>query len=194
MDIRFGSVNDSFMILQTNPKLTTNVKINVDTNYNIFLESFDANTTLSSIKFKKYVVNPNSDYSRDLYNFYDSGKILNKFSFDVYKNKTDYNIEKDFSNQFDNFYVSGAKFISSKLYTENIEYLATLYINENIPSYFTIFKIEKSTHESLTDIFKESTVVKTFDLTSKSNIGKYIRKHYDKISGSESLVINSNPG
>lgn len=190
MDNRVQDLKYSFMILQTNPKLTTNIKINVDSSDKIYLESFDTNSILSNISFKKFVVNPNSTYSKDLYNFYNKGNVATSFSYDVYKNKVDYNIETDFSNQFDNFYISGAQTLSSKLYTENIEYFAPLYLNENIPSYFTIFKLDNGVYSTDIEIFKNSIVVKTFDLTTKTNIGRYIRNYFSSISEIESLIVN----
>ena len=44
---------DSFSILKTNVGLTTNLKIVVDSNYGLFMESIDSATELSASKFKK---------------------------------------------------------------------------------------------------------------------------------------------
>ena len=42
----------SFGLLRTNPKLTTNIKLVVDSTDNMFLESFDEVEELSDIRFK----------------------------------------------------------------------------------------------------------------------------------------------
>ena len=44
----------SFSILRTNVGLTTNVKIMVDSSYNLFLESINSTAELNNSKFKKF--------------------------------------------------------------------------------------------------------------------------------------------
>ena len=54
-NIKYRSVRDkSFGLLRTNPKLTTNAKIVIDSSDNIFLSSFSATKNLSSGKFKRF--------------------------------------------------------------------------------------------------------------------------------------------
>jgi len=38
---------DSYMVLRTNPKLTGNVKLVVDTDYNIYIDTFKASAKLN---------------------------------------------------------------------------------------------------------------------------------------------------
>ena len=60
----------SFGLLRTNPKLSSNVKILVDSQDSVFLESFSANDELSKSKYKRYTVSSQGDYYFDLYRFY----------------------------------------------------------------------------------------------------------------------------
>ncbi len=57
----------SFGLLRTNPKLTTNVKLVVDTADVLYLESFSATQELSKSKYKGFKVSSNSNYYFDLY-------------------------------------------------------------------------------------------------------------------------------
>jgi len=51
----------SFSLVRTNPKLTTNIKV-VTNGEDIYLESFSANTELSSSRFKAFKVDAGSTY------------------------------------------------------------------------------------------------------------------------------------
>ena len=42
----------SFMLMKTNPLLTGNIKITIDTNENMWLNTMNANTELSNNKYK----------------------------------------------------------------------------------------------------------------------------------------------
>ena len=46
--------NSSFGLLRANPKLTGNVKVSVDSSGGVWLNSFNANPTLSSDRFKNF--------------------------------------------------------------------------------------------------------------------------------------------
>ena len=50
----------SFSILRTNVGLTTNVKVVVDSSYNLYLESIDSTPSLSQAKLKKFKFNKNN--------------------------------------------------------------------------------------------------------------------------------------
>jgi len=46
--------NSSFALLRTNPKLTSNLKLVVDSKEHIFLSSFKANRILSKVEYQKF--------------------------------------------------------------------------------------------------------------------------------------------
>jgi hypothetical protein len=182
MDNSLFNFQASHLMLSTNPKLTTNVRIMVDSTDNIFLESFDANLELSQYKFKKFRVKPNSSYNKDLYKFYSFGKFPKQFAYEVFKADSNLKILNDFSKQYDNFYKYGAYRLKSKLYEEEASIFAPLWLNDYVPKYFIIFKANSPYYNDFTeDILHKSTIIKTIDLRETSNIGKYIRNYQKTI-------------
>ncbi len=53
---------NSFSIIRTNVGLTTNVKVMVTSDYNLYLESIDSTPDLSLFKYKKMQFNENNYY------------------------------------------------------------------------------------------------------------------------------------
>jgi len=54
--------NVSFQLIRTNPKLTTNVKLTVDTNGGLWFNSINANDQLANQKYKRFPVNESSNH------------------------------------------------------------------------------------------------------------------------------------
>jgi len=191
-------------MLRVNPKLSTNVKLIVDSNYRLFLESFDANSELAKNDFKGFRVSKESNYAYDLYNFYKNGKISQELSYNLFNASDSLSVQKFYSNQYDFFYGYGAYPKPSKLYNEEFAILAPLWIERNnIPDYFIIVRVDDPVSVSTKNIINEndptviaevenpeyfienvlnkSTIIKTVDLTENSNAGKYIRNYvYDE--------------
>jgi len=59
----------SFSLTKTNVGLTTNIKISVDSNYNLYLDSIETTSDLSYDKYKKYIINKSSYYDEFYLNF-----------------------------------------------------------------------------------------------------------------------------
>jgi hypothetical protein len=189
--------NTSFGLIRTNPKLTTNVKLVVDSKYNMYLESFDANSELSKSKYKANRVSNQSSYEYDLSKFYRYGETPSEITHDVYRKFSDLNIKADYSEQFEFQYNYGATSINSKEYDEEFGILAPIWLENIIPDYFIIFRIddpvsiknlnienENINFNIISDpnnfknlILDKSTVIKTFNLSENTEIGKYIRKY-----------------
>ena len=190
----------SFGLARTNPKLTTNIKLVVDSSDKIFLESFDEVEELSDSRFKGYKVSGGT-YAHDLYRFYDNGKFPKEIAYSpVIKDNTE-TVKAKFQEQFDMTYNAGAYTKVSKLYDEEFAMFAPLWIEPlNIPDYFVIFKnpnpVSINTKNSANDAFglqsdafstrpanlydtyvKTSKIHAVIDLTENSNIGRYIRRH-----------------
>ena len=66
--------NSSFGVLRTNPKLTGNLKLTVDSTGGMWFNSMDVNPTLSLQKYKKFSITGKNTYAKDVYNFFDEGK------------------------------------------------------------------------------------------------------------------------
>ena len=133
--------NSSFGLLRTNPKITGNVKVSLDSSGGVWLNSFNANPTLSSDKFKKFEVTGEDSYATDLYNFFDKGTIANDLIFQVGE-LTDGSskAQEDFEFQYDFFYGSGASTLIDKNYTENFSFFQPLWLRDELPEFFVIFK------------------------------------------------------
>ena len=112
--------NSSFGLLRANPKLTGNVKVSVDSSGGVWLNSFNANPTLSSDRFKKFQVTGEDSYATDIYNFFEKGTIGNDLIFQVgqFTDGSKKAVE-DFESQYDFFYGSGAQTLIDKNYQEN---------------------------------------------------------------------------
>lgn len=206
--------NVSACILRTNPKITTNVKIVVDTSNNIYLESFDANDELAKLKYKAFKVGRETSYEYDLRAFYQGGTTPtpSSIAFDLARKYSDNNIYSDYGKQFEFMYNYGAEAIPSKFYTEEFGILAPLWLDKIIPDYFIIFRVDEpisvSNKNATTEdqykaivenpnyfkelILKKSTIIKTYDLTEKSQIGQYIRNYFKKPGFPDSpFIFNS---
>jgi len=187
-------VDKSFQMIRTNTKLTTNMKINVDSELNLYLETFNTNKELSDDKYKHYSISNDSYLEDKIPLFYDG--LPSNIAFDV-KNTSDKDIlYNKYENQFDDLYWSGIKKIEeNKFYTEEFEYFAPLYMKyKDIPSNFIIMRVdgpgvyeESSFDFDITttnkDNFKKEIIekwksVKVFDLTLKSTLGNWIDKNF----------------
>lgn len=134
--------NSSFGLLRTNPKITGNVKVTLDSQQGVWLNSMDANPTLSDQKFKKYQVSGQNTYAKDLYKFFQDGTTNKDVIFEVGKFTDGENKPvEDFSSQYDFFYGSGASTLIDRNYTENFRYLQPLWLRNELPEFFVIFKV-----------------------------------------------------
>lgn len=134
--------NSSFGVLRTNPKLTGNVKITLDSTGGVWLNSMNANPTLSSQKFKKYQVTGNLPYSQDIYNFFNDPSVSNDIIFQVgtFTDGEDKPVD-DFEFQYDFFYGAGASTLIDRNYPENFKYFQPLWLRNELPEFFVIFKV-----------------------------------------------------
>lgn len=191
----------SVQLVRTNPRLTTNVKVVMDSSGNVYLETFDGIEDLSGEKFKGYTTSSNSSYRKDLAEFYDRGGATNDAIFRVKENGDFLAIQSEYNQQYDTTYHSGARPKSSQLYNEQLSFLAPLWGEPNcLPEYFVVFRVDDPVSLSSKDlqnendpsfinniedpgkipenILSKAKVLKTFDLTGGSNQGSYIRQHF----------------
>lgn len=177
----------SFGMTRTNPKLTTNIKVVVDSKDKIFLESFDEAEELSDARFKGFKVSGGS-YSQDLFNFYDKGKFPKAIAYSPVIKDDSLSVKSKFREQYDMTYSAGAYPKISKLYNEEFAVFAPLWLEPlNIPDYFVIFKnpnpigyaagatsIDDNFYKNIVESSKIHAII---DLTENTNIGRYIRRH-----------------
>ena len=134
--------NSSFSVIRTNPKITGNLKITVDSNGSVSFNSMDANRILSNDRFKNFNITGENPFALDVYNFFDRGQLSNDIIFQTARfTRGETEAVNKFSEQYDFFYGSGASALADKNYNESFSYLAPLWINSEIPDYFVIFKV-----------------------------------------------------
>ena len=174
----------SFGLLRTNVGLTTNIKVMVDTNYKLSLDSIDSDVNLSFDKFKKVSFTKDNYYDELIPYFYKDLPADTAFSI-KYENDVE-TMSDDFKNQYDELYNYGARnIVDNKNYTEEYEYFAPLYITKNgLPKKFIIFRIDGSGIGTLRkdnfkiEVLKKLKTVKIFDLTKESALGEWIGKNF----------------
>lgn len=183
--------NQSFAVLRTNPLLTTNVKIMV--NDNVYISSF--NNNVNDINYTATLIDPDkTSYENDLALFY---KGVNKdLIYDVNRKSDDYVVYKDFSNQYEMQYNYGCETNKNKNYKEQYKFFAPLWLDGELPEAFIIVKtdakIEYDENDNpLKDILSNGKIVKTFDLTNKSKIGRYIRNYKNNDNFPKFPIIHS---
>ena len=139
----------SFSILRTNVGLTTNVKVVVDSKYNLYLESINSIPELEIDRLKKMQFNKNNFYDELVPYFFRNIPIdvAYEVKFDGDKSM----MFNNFENQYDDIYQMGARNISNnKDYSEEYEYFAPIYLfKHSIPNYFIIFRVDGPGLENL---------------------------------------------
>jgi hypothetical protein len=169
-------------LLRTNPKLTGNIKITIDSNQDIWLNTIDANIDLSSNRFKKFKLSKDGSYAYDVRKLLDNGRLDSKTLFTL-NNKDETSVKTNIAEQYNTFYWSGCEYFPSLMYNEEFSCFAPLWIDKTIPDYFVIFSSSslvsdnlKSDVENFKDsIIKNSRIVKVFSLKENTNIGTYLR-------------------
>lgn len=179
----------SISLLRSNVALTTNIKIVIDSNYNLYLESYSSNSLLSDKKYKKVLINSDSFLSERYANFFKN--VPTDIAFDVKNDIKSDVIQNTYKNQYDDIYYSGAKNIEDTRYKEEFQFNTTLKIEPtNLPTNFFIFRVDDPGLDEITsdkiipNIINDLKVVSVFDLTNKTSIGKLWKKNYiddDKI-------------
>ena len=159
---------NSFAILRTNVGLTTNIKIMIDSNYNLSLDSIESTDLLQDDKYKKVTFNKNNFWDELIPYFYKNTPLDAAFAI-KFDNDID-TMSNDFQNQYDEIYQYGARnIINNKSYLEEYEYFAPLYISKDkLPQKFIIFRVDGPginllTKENFTtDISQKFKCVKIF--------------------------------
>ena len=178
--------NVSKPLLRTNPKLSTNAKLVVNSTGEMYIESIDATKDLSSVEYKKWAINKNGQWAYDLAKFYSSNKTTSDQIFFTKTKHDDSTVQASFANQIEEDYHYGTTYNYSKLHGEDFRMLAPIWLDKNLPSKFVIFRVEdpaaldfdaNSNLSNMSTILSNSKIIKTFDLNRESDLGTYIRNH-----------------
>ena len=176
-------------LLRTNPKLTTNIKIIADSADKIYLESINASADLASIEYKRNEVSKSGAYSYDIAHFFNSKKTPYDIVYRTKRSESDLSVLDNYQSQLEEDYQYGATLNYSKLYEEKFRIFAPIWADLNMPKKFVIFKVAKpativnfdntaaGNFARIQSMLANAEIVKTFDLTNKSSIGRYVRNH-----------------
>lgn len=188
-------MNNSFQLIRTNPRLTTNIKLIVSSDDNLYLESFNSCKELSDEKYKHRLLNNSAILENEFSKFYD--KLPKKLAFSP---KTEYDVDvmyNQYENQFDNTYFCGSKQVEDQWYKEEFEYFAPLYVRKgSLPNNFIILRVDDSTiydynggnyqlgsltkDNFRTEIINKWKCVSLFDLSTKTKIGSFLDRNINK--------------
>lgn len=186
----------SYGIVRTNPKLTGNVKL-VSNGNDLYLESFSANDQLSSSSFKAFKIDGSGTYDHDVFRFFRNGSFPAELAYEAFQEFRDIDVLSQYGGQYEMFYSYGTRSVASESYTEDLGLLAPLWLNEQIPNYFVVFRLNDpsavnnfnaataNNGESLAQssqkftefVLQNCTAIKTFDLTQTSKLGSYLRRY-----------------
>ena len=179
----------SFQLIRTNPKLTSNLKVSVDSSGEVWMNAIQADPELAKDQYQRYAVDLSKSHEFNVFNFYNKGKTPSKITFKIGTTITQTVTARDLKNQYDfDFYTSGAKYLESKQYAEKFSYFAPLYLNTALPDCFVIFKVKGASNYTAgeqiaseidrtsfsVDFFKQMQLVKVFDMRPESHIGGYL--------------------
>lgn len=181
-----------FQLIRTNPALTGNVKLVINENYDLFLESFDSSRNLKQSRYKHYEITKDQYWKEVLTRFFDKTDSSDVFAVkqnDIYNSLTTY------KNQYDDIYFSGCKIVDDKSYNETYEYSAPLHIKNELPSTFYIFAVDNMTSADFSDFKSNMNLVKTFDLTINSDLGIFLNNIVsDNTKPNHPLVMDTTYG
>ena len=181
-------------MIRTNPLLTTNMKINVDTELNLYLESFNSTRELNNEKYKHFKINETSLLENKILDFYDGLPI--EIAYYVKNNDDKDIVYNKYSEQFDDIYWSGVKKIEqNKFYNEEFEYFAPLYMKyDDLPDNFIIMRVDdpgvyevSNTDYSISETnnknFREEIInkwkcIRNYDLSIKTKLGTWLDTNF----------------
>lgn len=192
--------NLSRPLFRTNPKITSNIKVIIDSSNGLYLESINATKDLADSKYKAYSVSPSGSYSYDVARFYNDNRTPYEMAYSVKRDSSDYSVLDDYSKQFEDEYQYGARFNTSKMYNESFRMFAPIWLDLNVPKHFLIYRVngpspaldlsdsgeDKSTRVDY--MLRNATLVKSFDLSENSKAGQYIRNHINDTDFPKNMV------
>jgi hypothetical protein len=182
----------SYLILRTNPKFTGNIKLTVDSSDNLYLDTFKVSDILSNKKYRKQIVSSNSVFSGDVRNVFSTLPLGEMYRLDA-EDTLNISLPKtDIYKQFNLNYSYGARLFEDELYDDDYAILAPLWINNTLPDYFAIFRVdgvynpETYANSSLSDLaskfFQEGDLIKSWGIKEKTPVGTYLRNHLNELS------------
>lgn len=162
-------INKTVSLESTNVRLTSNIKIVIDSNNKLWLDTIESNQKLANTKYKSFNINQEYSYSTNIKNFAKILKDSNSlFSVKIDEFKT---IDNNLSNSYSKIYKYGCYNDFNDSYKENLRFFAPFYYNTvDKPDAFVIFRSPKNIN-SVEDSIKKGELVKIFNL---KNFNEYV--------------------
>lgn len=183
----------SYLILRTNPKFTGNIKLNVDTSNNLYLDTFKISDILNNKKYRKQKVSGESVFSSDIRKTFGDMPLGELYRLDD-EDTLNIKVPKtDLYNQYNLTYSYGARLFEDELYDDDYSLLAPLWINKQLPDYFAIFRLDgvynEETYDDEVDLsgfaekyLKNGSLIRSWGMKDNTPIGNYLRNHLDELS------------
>lgn len=185
---RLYDYNSTFQLIRTNPKLTGNVKLVVDSVGDLWLSAIQVNETLSDVKYQKRPLDIKIPFSENLFTFFNQTNIKPN---DIFYNSQPLELNTHSYNYNDQYffehYFSSIRYLNSRHYDEYFSAFAPLYIKGDIPSHYVIFRIEgalddrldlldpnRTSSEIFLEVLKKSKLVQSFNLSRGTKIGDFL--------------------
>ena len=78
---------------------------------------------------------------QDVFKFFKNGSVPTDIAYQVFQEFRDTSVLSSYDNQYEMFYSAGTRSLSSEAYTEDMGMLAPLWLNDQIPNYFVVFRL-----------------------------------------------------
>lgn len=191
--------NDTCYLYESSHILSGNIKLYwTDSDNLLYLSLFDEIENLND-DFKHQIISKNSDYANEI------GKLFSKIERKedvIYRDLKDRELDvANLKNQKDlDIYKAGIRRLNSSVFKETHSFFAPLYIESKIPKKFVIFKRNNFKNLKKEDILNDIEIVKTFDLSLNSLLGKFLfdtvnlenfeKSHLETVHEGESVLLD----
>lgn len=152
----------TFSLLSTNPRLTGNIKIQVDSNNSLYLSLMDI--VGKTDKNTRFPIARNSDYPRELSKFMKNVPILDNVFYNPNVQELSIETKLPYSDSYTSTYNSGCSFVSDSFFSEKYSIFAPIYITDRVPKKFIIFRKQNFQNINSSELLKDLEIVKTFDI------------------------------
>jgi len=181
----------SYLLMRTNPKFTGNIKLTLDTSNNLYLDTFKISDILNNKKYRKQKVSGNSYFSGDIRKVFSDMPLGELYRLDA-EDTLDIAIPKtDLYKQYNLNYSYGARLFVDDLYDDDYALIAPLWINNKIPDYFAVFRIDGVINEETYDsndlsglaekFLEEGELIQSWGIKDSTPLGTYLRHHLEEL-------------
>ena len=181
----------SYLVLRTNPKFTGNIKLIADTSNNLYLDTFKVSDILSNRLYRKQKVSGRSYLSGDIRRVFQDLPLGEMYRLDA-EDTLDIALPKtDLFRQYNLNYSYGARLFKDELYDDDYAMLAPLWVNNELPDYFGIFRLDgvinQETYDgsTLADLatkyLENGELIRSYSMKEASPIGNYMRNHLEEL-------------